>query len=160
LNTRYAVFAISGGPVAPTANILPSRTLATAGLAAAKEVSNSLSPLKLLGANVPFAQSGTHPAIGKGMENSLSTATALPPRAPEMRFGRSVSINQAAELLSLSRRTIYYWIQQGRLQTIRTLGGSQRILVESLRLDSRLRAHEARTGSLPGSFRTPSSSNA
>ena len=49
-----------------------------------------------------------------------------------LRLGRSVSIDQAAQLLSVSRRTIYYRIRQGRLQTIRTIGGSQRILVESL----------------------------
>ncbi|MGE3404903.1 MAG: helix-turn-helix domain-containing protein [Vicinamibacterales bacterium] len=50
----------------------------------------------------------------------------------EQRLGRSVSIDQAAQLLNLSRRTIYNRIRDGRLQTIRTLGGSQRVLVESL----------------------------
>lgn len=49
-----------------------------------------------------------------------------------MRLGRSVTIDQAAQLLNLSRRTIYYRIRDGRLQTIRTIGGSQRVLVESL----------------------------
>jgi excisionase family DNA binding protein len=50
----------------------------------------------------------------------------------ELRLGRSVSIDQAGQLLKVSRRTIYYWIRDGRLQTVRTLGGSQRVLVESL----------------------------
>ena len=50
----------------------------------------------------------------------------------EPRLGRSVSIDQAAEQLNVSRRTIYNRIRDGRLQTIRTLGGSQRVLVESL----------------------------
>ena len=50
----------------------------------------------------------------------------------DVRLGRSVSIDQAAQLLRLSRRTIYYRIRDGRLQTIRTIGGSQRVLVESL----------------------------
>jgi excisionase family DNA binding protein len=50
----------------------------------------------------------------------------------EPRLGRSVSINQAAHLLGLSRRTIYNRIGDGRLRTVRTLGGSQRVLVESL----------------------------
>jgi excisionase family DNA binding protein len=50
----------------------------------------------------------------------------------EPRLGRSVSILQAAHLLSVSRRTIYNRIRDGRLQTVRTLGGSQRVLVESL----------------------------
>ena len=46
--------------------------------------------------------------------------------------GRSVSIEQAAALLGVSRRTVYYRIRDGRLRTIRTIGGSQRVLVESL----------------------------
>ena len=50
----------------------------------------------------------------------------------EPRLGRSVSIEQAGALLNVSRRTIYNRIRDGRLQTIRTIGGSQRVLVESL----------------------------
>jgi excisionase family DNA binding protein len=50
----------------------------------------------------------------------------------EPRLGRSVTIDQAAELLGVSRRTIYNRIREGRLRTIRTLGVSQRVLVESL----------------------------
>ena len=46
--------------------------------------------------------------------------------------GRSVSIEQAAQLLALSRRTVYYRIREGRLRTIRTLGGSQRVLMDSV----------------------------
>ena len=46
--------------------------------------------------------------------------------------GRSVSIEQAAELLGVSRRTVYYRIRDGRLRTIRALGGSQRVLVDSV----------------------------
>lgn len=44
----------------------------------------------------------------------------------------SVSIDKAAELLGVSRRTIYNRIKAGRLWTIRTLGGSQRVTLESL----------------------------
>ncbi len=50
----------------------------------------------------------------------------------DLRLGRSVSIEQAGRLLNVSRRTVYNRIREGRLQTIRTLGGSQRVLVESL----------------------------
>ena len=53
-------------------------------------------------------------------------------QAAALRLGRSVSIDQAAQLLNVSRRTVYYRIRDGRLQTIRTIGGSQRVLVESL----------------------------
>ncbi len=63
--------------------------------------------------------------------------TPLSQSAPEPRFGRSVSIDQAAQLLNVSRRTIYYRIREGRLLTIR-IGGSQRVLVESLQQGSRV----------------------
>jgi excisionase family DNA binding protein len=47
-------------------------------------------------------------------------------------LGRSVTIDQAAQLLGVSRRTVYYRIREGRLQTIRTVGGSQRVLLQSV----------------------------
>ena len=50
----------------------------------------------------------------------------------EQHLGRSVTIDQAAELLHVSRRTIYNRIRDGKLQTIRTIGGSQRVLVSSI----------------------------
>jgi len=50
----------------------------------------------------------------------------------EPRIGRSVSLDHAAELLGVSRRTIYNRIREGRLQTIRTIGGSQRVLLDSV----------------------------
>jgi excisionase family DNA binding protein len=50
----------------------------------------------------------------------------------EPRIGRSVSLDHAAQLLGVSRRTIYNRIRDGRLQTIRTLGGSQRVLIDSV----------------------------
>ena len=58
----------------------------------------------------------------------------------EPRIGRSVSLDHAAELLGVSRRTIYNRIRDGRLQTIRTLGGSQRVLLDSVQDD---RSHAA-----------------
>src|SRR6476619_3564022 len=51
----------------------------------------------------------------------------LRPGMPRSLFG-----NAAAELLGVSRRTVYYRIRDGRLRTIRTPGGSQRVLVESI----------------------------
>jgi excisionase family DNA binding protein len=50
----------------------------------------------------------------------------------EARIGKSVSLQHAADLLGVSRRTIYNRIRQGRLRTIRTIGGSQRVLAESV----------------------------
>lgn len=54
-------------------------------------------------------------------------AHELPPEV-----GRSVSIDHATQILRVSRRTIYYYIRDGRLQTIRTLGGSQRVVLASI----------------------------
>jgi len=46
--------------------------------------------------------------------------------------GRSLLITDAAVLLGVSRRTVYYRIRQGRLDTVRTMGGSQRVLLASI----------------------------
>ena len=50
----------------------------------------------------------------------------------EQQLGRSITIDQAAEILCVSRRTIYNRIREGKLLTIRTIGGSQRVLVSSV----------------------------
>ena len=56
---------------------------------------------------------------------------------------RTVSIDRAAELAQVSRRTIYNRIRDGRLQTVRA-GASQRVTIESLsRLPERLVARFA-----------------
>jgi excisionase family DNA binding protein len=62
----------------------------------------------------------------------MSAYGPLPDSDVGPRIGRSVSLDHAAELLGVSRRTIYNRIRTGRLQTIRTLGGSQRVLLESV----------------------------
>ena len=49
----------------------------------------------------------------------------------EAKYGRSVSLMQAAALLQVSRRTIYNRIRDGQLATIR-IHGSQRVLTSSL----------------------------
>jgi len=79
------------------------------------------------------------------MASTSSTLPVAPARAAESgfepRIGRSVSLDHAAELLGVSRRTIYNRIREGRLQTIRTLGGSQRVLLDSV-ADTRANATE------------------
>ncbi len=53
-------------------------------------------------------------------------------RGLETQGRRSLLIDDAAVLLGVSRRTVYYRIRQGRLETVRTLGGSQRVLLGSI----------------------------
>ena len=59
------------------------------------------------------------------------TTTAAPQTNPEIKYGRSVSLMQAAALLQVSRRTVYNRIRDGQLATIR-IHGSQRVLTSSL----------------------------
>jgi excisionase family DNA binding protein len=68
----------------------------------------------------------------------------------EQHLGRSVTIDQAAALLKVSRRTIYNRIREGKLQTIRTIGGSQRVLVSSLEENRRPDWTGIRFDSTPG----------
>ena len=76
-----------------------------------------------------------------------------PEKSFEPRIGRSVSLEHAAQLLGVSRRTIYNRIREGRLQTIRTLGGSQRVLLGSFTESREPRVEDSgadRLAQLPG----------
>jgi excisionase family DNA binding protein len=72
---------------------------------------------------------------------------------------RSVLVNHAAEILGVSRRTIYNRIREGRLKTIRTRCGSQRVLLESLEELMRQRARR-RSATAPKSTRRTSAAPA
>jgi excisionase family DNA binding protein len=63
----------------------------------------------------------------------MNESTNIPLVPFEPRLGRSVSLDQATLMLGVSRRTLYTWIRHGRVQTVRTLGGSQRVVIESIR---------------------------
>lgn len=43
-----------------------------------------------------------------------------------------LTVDQACALVQVSRRTIYNWLKQGKLQVTRTAGGRLRIQRESL----------------------------
>jgi excisionase family DNA binding protein len=45
---------------------------------------------------------------------------------------KTVSIPRACEIVGVSRRTIYNWIASGKIQYVRTAGGSVRIFVDTL----------------------------
>jgi excisionase family DNA binding protein len=65
---------------------------------------------------------GTEGAMAAAMADDYSG----PPRE------KTFLIDEAAQLLGVSRRTVYYRIGEGRLQTIRTRCGSQRVLSSSI----------------------------
>ncbi len=52
----------------------------------------------------------------------------------ELTIPRSIPMDKACKILGVSRRTVYYWIRDGRLQTTRTRCGSQRVLTDSLKV--------------------------
>ena len=45
---------------------------------------------------------------------------------------QTLSIMKACEVVGVSRRTIYNWIAGGKVQYVRTAGGSVRIYADSL----------------------------
>lgn len=45
---------------------------------------------------------------------------------------KTVSIAHAGDLVGVSRRTIYNWISGGKVQYVRTAGGSIRIFADTL----------------------------
>ena len=67
------------------------------------------------------SNTGQKRAVGRGTN-----------RADQLGMLQSVLVDQAAELLGVSRRTVYYRIGDGKLRTIRTSCGSQRVLIESV----------------------------
>src|SRR5262245_21469769 len=72
---------------------------------------------------------------GAFVANPSTTVQTLP------QLGRSVSIEHAARILNVSRRTIYNRIRDGRLETIRTIGGSQRVVLASITNPTSREAH-------------------
>ena len=55
---------------------------------------------------------------------------------------KTLSITKACELVGVSRRTIYNWISGGKVEYVRTAGGSVRIFADTLWRDP---GGEART---------------
>ena len=65
---------------------------------------------------------------------------------------KTLSIAKACELVGVSRRTIYNWIAGGKVEYVRTAGGSVRIFVDTLwrRNSSSRRAVSRRTSICTG----------
>jgi len=66
----------------------------------------------------------------------------LEPIPSESRPIRSVFVHEAARMLGVSRRTVYYRIRDGKLRTIRTRCGSRRVLLDSI--EALLRSNQDR----------------
>jgi len=88
---------------------------------------------RVIGCSIRGRQRGIDSAIEIGVKQPhASDADFHSELTDEAGPGGSVSVAQAALLLKISRRTVYTRIKEGRLRTIRTIGGSQRVLMSSL----------------------------
>ena len=61
----------------------------------------------------------------------------------------TVSIPRACELVGVSRRTIYNWINDGKVQYVRTAGGAVRIFADTLWRQPDLEASSWQADQLP-----------
>ena len=70
------------------------------------------------------------------MAGDYSNVTALPipfPGGTAVELERqTLSIMKACEVVGVSRRTIYNWMAGGKIEYVRTAGGSVRIFADSL----------------------------
>ena len=65
----------------------------------------------------------------------------------EVMARQTLSIMKACEMVGVSRRTIYNWISAGKLEYVRTAGGSIRIFADSLWRDGNKAPAPAEPGS-------------
>src|SRR5437588_8993072 len=80
----------------------------------------------------PIAMASDLPCV-HARRMPMASAERVPgDEGSERRPRRSVFVDDAAELLGVSRRTVYNRIREGRLRTIRTRCGSRRVLLESV----------------------------
>ena len=56
---------------------------------------------------------------------------------------KTISIMKACEMVGVSRRTIYNWLSSGKIEYVRTAGGSVRIFVDTLWRDPNDSTHPA-----------------
>ena len=73
--------------------------------------------------------------MGAGRVRARSTTNTNPIRTASQHMivdRKTISIMKACELVGVSRRTIYNWIASGKVEYVRTAGGSVRIFVDTL----------------------------
>jgi excisionase family DNA binding protein len=61
---------------------------------------------------------------------------------------QTISIMKACEIVGVSRRTIYNWISAGKVEYVRTAGGSIRIFADTLWREPGTSARPATVGQL------------
>lgn len=59
---------------------------------------------------------------------------------------KTISIMKACEVVGVSRRTIYNWMASGKVEYVRTAGGSVRIFVDTLWREPDVQAGPYRPG--------------
>ena len=70
--------------------------------------------------------------LGGGPYRCAAATPITPPKSQLMMDRKTISIMKACELVGVSRRTIYNWIASGKVEYVRTAGGSVRIFVDTL----------------------------
>ena len=73
---------------------------------------------------------------------------------------QTLSIMKACELVGVSRRTIYNWIAGGKVEYVRTAGGSVRIFVDTLWREPGNAPRAADSAEVPTSTETGASPHA
>jgi excisionase family DNA binding protein len=63
---------------------------------------------------------------------------------------QTLSIMKACEVVGVSRRTIYNWISAGKVEYVRTAGGSIRIFADSLWRSPGVPPSDAAAAPVPG----------
>ena len=69
---------------------------------------------------------------GRSDNSERKRDQVMSPRQHMMIERKTISIMKACELVGVSRRTIYNWIASGKVEYVRTAGGSVRIFVDTL----------------------------
>src|SRR5205823_13819008 len=70
--------------------------------------------------------------FGTGLICSRFATDTLAREARKHVERKTISIMKACELVGVSRRTIYNWLSSGKIEYVRTAGGSVRIFVDTL----------------------------
>jgi excisionase family DNA binding protein len=81
----------------------------------------------------PVARPGRDPVCAPvSRDDPPAGAPAISATVPPPSGRETLTMNQACERVGVSRRTIYNWIESGKIATVRTAGGCLRIFADTL----------------------------